>query len=613
MPYPRHLIFEKDVEEELKSFLLKWILDHRAERGEWEDQLVNWQADYDANPFKEGEKNTPIQGACKIIIPLTAIAVETNHAALMGTLFPVGQQFISIKGKQAPTQQFAPIYQRFTNDQFINHIRVREALEPAFLEIEKFGTGVSRAEYCHKVKYGMIDEGGVEREIQVVVENNVKIKSVPLNNFWMRFHENDAQAAQCVGELSRMTPSEVKQAIRDKLFYEDAWEKIEGSFRLDDSTDNEVASEQDLNENRTRSLPEELKIFELWLEFNVTGLEDEPPKEIQVFFCEDAQAIVGAFYNQHAQLRRPYNKGVYIAVEHRWPGVGICKQNDQFQLEVTVQHRQRIDNATIANMRMFKLAKMSGYGPNEPIFPGKMWFLDQMDDLDTIQLGEIYPSAYNNEQQTLLYSQQRVGVNENSLGMPQVGTPGTATSDIARLQEAKRKFDYVINNVKSFVLENAYDCLDLIKLYGYRKSYIEFNPLEKQVIDAIHQTPFESFRDSTLFDIQIIGAQTNKVLDRQNWTQIAGFLTQYYTQMMTLAQNAGNQQLMMIMLQKAVTGGTEAMKQILETFDIQNIDSILPVQELLNGSQGLSTGGPNTGATQSLPSGGMGGPPNVPQ
>jgi hypothetical protein len=45
-------------------------------------------------------------------------------------------------------------------------------------------------------------------------------------------------------------------------------------------------------------------------------------------------------------------------------------------------------------------------------FPGKMWFVDNKDDIDTMQMGEIYPSAYNNESATLQYHQQRSGINE---------------------------------------------------------------------------------------------------------------------------------------------------------------------------------------------------------
>lgn len=69
-------------------------------------------------------------------------------------------------------------------------------------------------------------------------------------------------------------------------------------------------------------------------------------------------------------------------------------------------------------------------------------------------------------------------------------------------------------------------------------------------------------------------------------------------------------------MQKALIGGTEAMRQILETFDIQNIERIIPVQELLDGTAGDPNGIGSGGVAGDLASGGMGSPnalpPNTP-
>ena len=63
-------------------------------------------------------------------------------------------------------------------------------------------------------------------------------------------------------------------------------------------------------------------------------------------------------------------------MEGRWTGIGVGKQNEQFQALITTIHRQRLDAGTLANMGQLALKKTSGYGPDEPIWPGKMWFVD---------------------------------------------------------------------------------------------------------------------------------------------------------------------------------------------------------------------------------------------
>ena len=76
-------------------------------------------------------------------------------------------------------------------------------------------------------------------------------------------------------------------------------------------------------------------------------------------------------------------------------------------------------------MRMLAVKKQSGIAPDEPIFPGKIWFLDDPSrDVQVLQMSEIYQSAFANEASIQLYSDKRTGVNETILGLPQQGTPG---------------------------------------------------------------------------------------------------------------------------------------------------------------------------------------------
>ena len=312
-------------------------------------------------------------------------------------------------------------------------------------------------------------------------------------------------------------------------------------------------------------------------------------KEIHALYHKDSDQLMGVRYNMNKDLRRPYRKGVYFPIEHRWTGIGIAKQNDQFQEEVTTQHRQRIDNATIANMRMFKISRMSGYGNKEPIFPGKQWFVDDMTHIDSIQLGEIYPSAYNNENQTVLYSQQRTGVNEVTLGMPQVGTPGTATGDLARVQEGRKKFDYVYGNIKGFANDLVGDFAALEHQYGPRTVSFMDDTAASGVVRKVLELPSELVTDGLIFEISVAGEQDNKLINRQNWTQIAGLLVQYYDGMIKLSQLLGDKNLTVALVKKAMQGSSEAMRQILESFDTRNIERIV-MTELINNPMGALNG-----------------------
>lgn len=595
MTYPRLLNLDEETKSKLISWLNTEIMNHRAERSQYDDKLVQYNQDYWAEPVV-AEKTFPFKGACSIIIPLTAIAVEAIHASIMTTMFGM-PDFINVSVRDPNYADSTRAWEDFANYTLMEKIKLRQKIEPAYLCLEKFGNGIAKGFYNKEIKYGIREIAGEEVEFPVTIYDGADIVSVHPSRFMMPFNSQDPQTAPWVGELRETNTSELEVMEQSGLFYEGVVDKIRDYWVSAATSDDKVKEAQEVNEDRKPIIPNvEQNWYEIWTDYDIDKTETK--KGIQIFYHYDAQLLMAVRYNTYSNLRRPYRCGVYIPVEGRWAGIGICKQNDQFQLEVTIQHRQRIDNATIANIRMFKVAKMSGYGPKEPIFPGKMWFLDDMKDIEAFQIGEIYPSSYNNEQQAVLYSQQRTGVNELTLGMPQYGTPGTATSDMSRVQESRKKADYVLHNIKQFTLDVIYDTFDIIQTFGPRDvKYLSTNDPMGEV-QQILSLPTEAIRDALVFKLNISGQSSNQILDQQNWQQVAAFTEKYWTQMLTLAGNSGNQQLVQQLTTKAMEAGTETFKQLLSNFpNIKNIDRLVIDPRMLLGG-GLDAPSPQ------LPDGG---------
>ncbi len=366
---------------------------------------------------------------------------------------------------------------------------------------------------------------------------------------------------------------------------------------------NRVEREQERLEHTTAQWPKRIDWVELYLAFDVD--KSRRMKEILVHYHHDANLIMSCRYNPYSDLRRPYRTGVYFPVDHRWRGIGVCKMNEQFQREITVQHRQRLDNATIANMRMFKINKISGYGPKEPIFPGKMWFLDDMTHVESLEMGDVKPSSFSDEQATLIYQQQRVGINELNTGMPQAGTPGTATSDLARIQEGNKKHDFIYDNFTEFTEDIITDIADVIQQYGPRQIEYLDTAEHGAEIRKLLQMPNSYIRDGLLIKIKASTQQQNRILDRQNWVQLAPLLNQYYEGMLQLAMQGGMQDLEHIIILKGMNAATEALRQVLETYDVRNIDRIIVDEiedmvknELRSAGAGQNGNGKSQGAGQ---------------
>jgi len=615
MPYPRELKLDADTEERLRSYLEQELRLHYHERQEFMDELHKWQKDYWAKPRIQ-QATFPFRGAATIIVPLSAIAVEAIHARVITTMFAL-DQFVVAKPVASDWGDVAHPVEKFLSDELIQRMKFRDTADSMFLEAEKFGNCIGKVGYVKDIRKAVRENpDGTEEEFTITLRQGPVIDQVSIGRFLLPYYSQDPQTSPWVGEEHSETPFWILNAEQSGLFREGTFESLKRWVSLSQtgSTGQERKFEfhQAELEKKQPFWPQRIDWQEIWMGFDVDG--DGREEEIVVHYHMQSREFMSIRYNFNADLRRPYRIGKYFPVENRWTAIGICKQNEQFQREVTTQHRQRLDNATVANMRMFKIHKVSGYGPREPIFPGKMWFVDDMTHVDTLQLGEIYPSAYNNEQATLTYSQQRTGVNETNLGMPQVGTPGTATSDLARIQEGNKKFDYIYDNFSSFVDSLVIDTAVTIQQYGPRR--VEYYDLADggDQVQKFFNLPAGIIKDGLILRINRANQSKNEILFRQNWIQIAQILQQYYSGLMQLAGATQNQQLMENISVMAMRAATEAAKEILQSFDVLNVDRII-MKDLLSAIPHTLLGGANGSqpTNNALVGGGNPGPEGAPE
>ena len=612
MAYTREIELDQETEDKLCQYIIDELFTHYAERNDYVADLLRWQKEYWAKPTSE-EATFPFRGAATVIVPLNAISVEAIHSKNMMTRFAL-PHLVSVHAVSKDWDDAAAPFERFMNRELLDVMKVRNTFGDCYLECEKYGTMVGKVGYEKMVRTSIRQIGDREEEVDVTLRDGAQFDAVPLARFLMPYTARDPQTAPWCGEEHSDTPYNVMmlesggafkpgtiidgpdwETKPDQMSKLHAW--INGTANLSSPLQgNEFERRQQELEHTTAMWPKRIDWQEIWLPWDVD--KSGKLKEIVVCFHYESRTFMSIRYNPHSDLRRPYRIGQYFPVEHRWHGIGICKMNEQFQKEITVQHRQRIDNATIANMRMFKINKLSGYGPKEPIFPGKMWFLDDMSHIDSVQLGEIYPSSFSNEQATLIYQQQRVGVNEMNLGMPQAGTPGTATSDLARIQEGNKKTDFVYDNQTSFTEEIITDIADIIQQYGPRQVQYFDTAEHGQIVKKLLDVPQGYIRDGLLIKLKASTQKQNEMLDRQNWVQLAPMIQQYYEGMLQLAMQLGDKQLEATILMKGMGAATEVLEQVLETFDIRNIDRIT-VSEILekvkNGLQGLGAGQDGSG------------------
>lgn len=577
MPYTPLIRFDKDTEERLLAYLQTEIDNHETERSEHIEKIRRYENLYWADPRKAPTTATPLQQGAQIIIPVIAIAVEMLQAKMIQKLFGL-DQFCSLS---LPDQwdDIDATLEKIVDHELLVTARIKDSTEQAALDFLKYGTGVLKNGYVEINKFGINHNGEEEEEVEAVYQKGLCIDSVQLVNFLMPFASTDPNTSPWCGEYHTFDPYQLKLHCENKLFYPEAFKELEKFFydlaTIGQAKSLEFLRHKEKQEDKTPIWPKRVHLYEIWLSFNVDKDPEGKHKEIVVYYHRDSNYIVGARYNDRHDLSRPYAIAANFPVEGRWAGIGQCQMGEQFQIEITTQHRQRIDAAALAILRMFKAKKGSSISADEPVFAGKIWMVDEMDELEIFQSGEVYPSAYQNEQSAIMFWQQRSTVNELTLGMPQVGTPGTAAAEMARVAEGNMRFDYTYGRFKEIVRRVCLDSLCIIGKYGLRHEILYEQYSNGERVKEFLQQPPDLIKNEIILRFSLAGQSQNKLLDRATWTQLGGMLTSYYTNMLQIASQLGDQRLVQVIAKKAIVGGTEVMRQVFQSFDVRNIDKII--------------------------------------
>ena len=598
--WPRMIKLEPETEDRLRMWLDDEIEGFNTERGPLLDDWKNWQTLYWAAPAG-AVKNFPFQRAANVVLPLAAIAVESIHARMMNTLFSV-EPFYSIRPRSKEWITAAKPFESYLQSEIESHesLKMYEFCNDSLLELEKLGTCVGKSGYEKLTKKSLKRVGGEDQVIYATIHNGATLDRVPLANFMLRFAELDPQDAPWCGEKHEFGWGKLKKLAQDGRIRAEQLERIKAhwveknqSSEIGDGASQMQAKVAELT-NTEPIWTEMFEVHELWATFDVDG--DGEDEEIVIDYHKDSGTFLSIRYNWYDDLHRPYRICNYHNVEGIWPGLGICKQVEQFQAEATTIHNQRLDNATLANMSQLILRKNMGYGPGEPIFPGKMWFVDDpQKDVREFKLSEVYNSSFNNEESTVRWFEKATGVNEAVLGIPQEGTPGTATSDLTRLAEGNKRFDLVLKNIRRFLSRIGSDIVTNYQLYGNQDAHWLVLGEDGIHVEKILQMPAELIRKGAIIDLTVTDSITNREQEQRTWMQLFQILSNYYgtvtEKAALLAQILGDEgaELLMQVLQKSLVASDEALKRLLETFAVTDSDRFSLVEDGKNG--GLA-GGP---------------------
>lgn len=339
----------------------------------------------------------------------------------------------------------------------------------------------------------------------------------------------------------------------------------------------------------------------------VTGdYELEPGKtyEIVVVFnpkVSGKDGFLRGYYNPYQKLRHPYGEIKFLPREDFIYGYSIPEILEQSQEEQAQIHNARRDANTIGNTPTFKKKRYADMpNPSTEWYPGKVFELEDMNDMDILNLQAQYNSMIDEEKFVLYLAEQYSGVQAPMQGYGAgvlQGKRGIYNSGgtLALLAEGNRRLDIYLQRAR-------YPFHDIGNLIF--QSYKQFRPNggefiswgdKGNAIKKLFQLEEPDDYPGFFFNISASDSSANREVDRTGLLLMANTMASYYRQIVeaaaSITQLSKDHPLQGVLL-STLDGAKDLASRLLFAFDIGDRKRLLPdVRDILGG-------GPNAAAQQ---------------
>ena len=302
-------------------------------------------------------------------------------------------------------------------------------------------------------------------------------------------------------------------------------------------------------------------------------------------------------------------------------GHGYAELLETYQEELSTTHNQRLDNATVANIRALRVSpRARTLDSNIELYPSAI-IVGEKDDIEAIQVGDVYASTFKNEEMTLGLVARRAGITpavagSGSGGMGKRPAVYSSQGTLAVMQENNTVVGFATSEFRhAHVIVGSL----LAAIYGKFGT----NGAEEMFgIDgpALKEALAEFEANRLRIPIRASTGALNREVDKQVGLVIAGVMQRHYTSTSQMMQAMANP-MVPPELKKYYMGvilSSEMLhKKIIKDFGYDQPDLYVPEAEVepdagaIQGGQVAPGGAPVAGASPEAPGGG-GGPVPIP-
>lgn len=416
----------------------------------------------------------------------------------------------------------------------------------------------------------------------------------------------------------------------------------------EDARDIVARGDWTITEKDLEGLLKEPKDFKRQEQASDAGVVDPYLRELHAIECTLDWTIGGRKFNVIATLEEtnkklidvyfnPYPENWNIYQDYRpFPredfiyGESMCELLQMAQEETSWIHNDRRNNSYLANAPVFKRKNGSLLpNPSTNWYPGKVFDLENMDDLEVVAIGRNYSDTLAEENWDIQLAERLSGIGALAQGYAggMMGKRGiyNATGTLAIMSESNQRQDTNIRDARWVLGQIAKTHVMLQASIGPDDPILNSfpEPLAAQVRQALKMATPANLRNATVL-VKASDAGQNKEVARQNLMQLVGVVGNYGGAVQQMTMQLVNPNLnpgIRLVMEQTLESMKWMATRLLRAFDEYDAEGVLPdartaIQQALGGAEQGAAGGPagagnEAGAAAGVPgmvTGGSGAP-----
>jgi hypothetical protein len=616
----------KDKQQELARYLLeKFRFSVTARSQQIESKYKKWMDNYSGKPLEE-VRTTPWYRASNFVPQLIRMHTDIMTARMTGIIFGTKPFWKLSSVLDAVPRQILEIFGSWlefeTSGQRMNfYPAIRSGIYRGF----KTGTNVYKTCWIDAPTHGykVVSSAGTELagylptqgaptrpqgkaqgiQSRVISKEGMKLYPVPFEDFFpFPITCEDMEQLQIKFHRLRFTKEQVELRKTKGL-----WAAGPAQLMLDTNGDYKQdqarrSQAEEAGITLTKDVVMPFTAIEAWLSYPMLdGFNYKLCAVFNPFVDEAEQGLLRLYFNPDSRGEEPFVVQRPQPREDFFYGYSFPEMLEQSQEEQAQIHNSRRDSNTIVNIPGWKKKRLADVpNPASEWYPGKVFEVENMDDLEPIQFGGSYNSMIEEENFLLGLVNQYTGIGSALQASGNGITDGkrgvySAQGTMAMLQAGNDRPDMYLKEYR--------ECFHQIGKLVYRanKNW-RTTPLPFQlwgangaVLAQVFQFPEPPDYDPIYFSIGASDGSANKEVDRTNLLLMANTMAGYYNQLFqaisvvgTLPPGDPRREILLLVLD----GAKDLADRLLFVFDIGDRKKLIPdVRDILGGGGAPMGGG----------------------